>query len=520
LNRMGLTVGAANLQKVLRELHRSLFLDWEEKKLNTFGVFSQTLEKFIDLLLRKSFLARYPLNLEFVKAVLSVKKELETARFRDEKFSAAEMFRVFEDKINNEMVNFAGSPLKGLQVLGLFETRNLTFEEVIVIDANESILPRLRLSEPLIPRDVMLNAGLERYGLEEEIQRHQFRSLIAPARSVHLIYDGSPKKEQSRYIEELIWEKQWKAGNLAEPPLHKAFFSVLPAPVKGTIGKSPDMITFLRNFRYSASSVDTYLRCPIMFYYRYVLGLREKEELLEEPEGKEIGTFIHLLLEEAYQGFLGKEPIIDGKFRTFFLEMMEEKFRTGFRKTIKAGDFLVQQLLRRRLEKFLDYERDNRQVKEIISLEQGLEDAVEFSGRIFKFGYKVDRIDRLPDGRLLVIDYKTGAEQKMPVVKKLDKMELNRRSIRDAVNSFQLPLYINFIEKRYEAANTTAALYYLRKTSLVEFPGEEYLSQKEMIMEKCLQALRSILSEITDKTVGFDPDEDSCRNCRFGDICR
>ena len=520
LSRMNLIVDAGELKNTLRELHRYLFLDWEEKKLNTFNLFSGILEKFIDLLLRRSSLARYPLNLEFVRAVLAIKKEMETASFRDEKFPAAEIFRIFEDRLNNEMINFSGSPLKGLQVLGLFETRNLSFQEVIVIDANESVLPRLRLSEPLIPRDVMLNIGLERYGLEEEIQRYQFHSLLAPAHNVYLIYDGNLKKGRSRYLEEIIWEKQRKDLSLEEPPLRKAFFNVRAAPAKGTIGKSPDMATFLRNFRYSASSVDTYLQCPLMFYYRYVLGLREKEELLEEPEGKEIGTFIHVLLEEAYQGFLGKEPIIDEKFRIFFLDMMEERFRTGFQKTIKAGDFLVRQLLRQRLEKFLDYERDERKVREIVSLEQGLEDEVESSGHIFKFGYKVDRIDRLPGNRLLVIDYKTGAERKMPAVKKLEEMEMTRESIREAVSSFQLPLYINFIEKRYKEAGTTAALYYLRKTSLVEFPGEEYLPQKEMIMARCLQALQYILSEITNPAAGFSPDEDSCRSCRFGDICR
>ncbi|MFH2068975.1 MAG: PD-(D/E)XK nuclease family protein [Candidatus Omnitrophota bacterium] len=538
MGRMGLIIDAGGLKKILRELHRYLFLNWEEKKLNTFSVFSVTLEKFVDLLLQKSFLARYPLNLEFVQAVLAIKKEMETASFRDEKFPAAEIFRIFEDKLNNEMINFAGSPLKGLQVLGLFETRNLSFQEVIVIDANETILPRLRLSEPLIPRDVMLNIGLERYGLEEEIQRHQFHSLLAPARNVHLVYDGNLKKEKSRYLEELNWKKQQEDVSLEEPSLRKAFFNVQAAPVKSTVGKNPDMVNFLRDFRYSASSVDTYLQCPLMFYYRYVLGLREKEELLEEPESKEIGTFIHVLLEEAYQGFLGKEPVIDEKFRIFFLDMMAERFRTGFRKTIKAGDFLVQQLLRQRLEKFLDYERENRKVREIVSLEQGLEGEVESSGRVFKFGYKIDRIDRLPDlprrslgssgrsladlagGRLLVIDYKTGAERKVPVVKKLELMELTRESIREAVNSFQLPLYINFIEKKYKTTGVTAALYYLRKVSLVEFPGQEYLLQKELIMEKCLQALQYILSEITDGAVGFGPDEDSCRNCRFGDICR
>ncbi|MFA5392963.1 MAG: PD-(D/E)XK nuclease family protein [Candidatus Ratteibacteria bacterium] len=520
LGRLGLAVDVKGLKKILRELHRYLFLGWEEKKLNTFSGFSGTLEKFVDLLLQKSFLARYPLNLEFIQAVLAVKKEMETASFRDEKFPAAEIFRIFEDKLNNEMINFSGSPLKGLQVLGLFEVRGLAFQEVIVIDANESILPRLRLSEPLIPRDVMISIGLERYGLEEEIQRYQFHSLLAPARNVYLVYDGNLKKEKSRYLEEINWKKQQETVSLEEPPARKAFFNVQAEAVKSTIGKNPDMITFLRDFRYSASSVDTYLQCPLMFYYRYVLGLREKEELLEEPESKEIGIFVHVLLEEAYQGFLGKKPVIDEKFRMFFLDMMAERFKTGFQKTIKAGDFLVRQLLRQRLEKFLDYERENREVGEIVSLEQGLEGEVESSGRVFKFGYKVDRIDRLPDGRLLVIDYKTGAERKVPAVKKLELMELNRKSIREAVNSFQLPLYIDFIEKKYKAAGTTAALYYLRKINLVEFPGKEYLPQKEQIMGQCLRALKYILSEIINPAVNFCPDEDSCRNCQFGDICR
>ncbi|MFH0796422.1 MAG: PD-(D/E)XK nuclease family protein [Candidatus Omnitrophota bacterium] len=520
LGRMGLDVGVNDLKKILRELHHRLFLDWEEKRLNTFRAFSLVLEKFINLLLQKSFLARYPLNREFVQAVLAVKKEMATASFRDEKFSAAEIFRIFEDKLDNGLINFSGSPLKELQVLGIFETRNLSFQEVIVIDANESVLPRLRTGEPLIPREVMINLGLERHGLEEEIQRYQFRSLLASARNVHLIYARSPEKEKSRFIEELIWKNQQETASLDEPVLRKALFDVQPAPVKSAVGKNREMVNFLQNFRYSASSVDTYLQCPLMFYYRYVLGLQEKEELLEEPESKEIGTFIHALLEEAYQGFLGREPVIDETFRNFFLGRMEERFRAGFQKTIKAGGFLVRQLLRQRLEKFLDYERESRKVREIVSLEQGLEGRVEFSGRVFKFGYRVDRIDRLPDGRLLVIDYKTGAERKTPSVKKMESMELNRESIRESINSFQMPLYIFFIDREYKTTGTTAALYYLRDIGLTEFPGEESLAQKELIMEKCLQALEYILSEITDPAVGFGPDEESCRRCQFVDICR
>ena len=71
--------------------------------------------------------------------------------------------------------------MKGLQILGLLETRSLNFKNVIIMDVNEAELPRLTVYEPLIPREVMLSLGLNSLEREEEIQRYHFMRLISSA---------------------------------------------------------------------------------------------------------------------------------------------------------------------------------------------------------------------------------------------------------------------------------------------------------------------------------------------------
>ena len=69
-----------------------------------------------------------------------------------------------------------------------------------------------------------------------------------------------------------------------------------------------------------------YMRNPMEFYMNYVLGLREQEDLLDEPEARQVGTFIHELLEEAFKPFLGKGVNIDHRFRDRFIKMFEDRF--------------------------------------------------------------------------------------------------------------------------------------------------------------------------------------------------
>ncbi|MBI4974850.1 MAG: hypothetical protein HZC19_03500, partial [Candidatus Omnitrophica bacterium] len=169
--RLGIETTRADLARTLGQIHRLLFTEWE--RLNNFQDFAGCLQRFLDTLLEKSFMKNYPLNLNIAARMCEVREELATASFRDEPFNREEMFRIFDGKISRELVAFRGSPLRGLQILGLFETRYLNFEDVIVLDVNEGDLPKFDVYEPLIPREVMVSLGLDRLELEEEIQRYQ-----------------------------------------------------------------------------------------------------------------------------------------------------------------------------------------------------------------------------------------------------------------------------------------------------------------------------------------------------------
>jgi len=233
LKRLGINTGKEELESMLNEIHDHLFVQWEG--VTHFQGFASALDRFLNKLVDKSFLKNYPLNLNIATKIYAVKDEFSHASFAGEQFDREEMFRIFEHKMAHEKIAFTGSPLKGLQILGLLETRALNFDHVIILDTNEGVLPRLNIHEPLIPREVMISLGLDRLELEEEIQRYQFMRLISSAKNVHLIYQESKDKERSRFIEELMWEEQKKYGELRKDPVVRPSFQMNIEPVKKVI---------------------------------------------------------------------------------------------------------------------------------------------------------------------------------------------------------------------------------------------------------------------------------------------
>ncbi|MFH1442086.1 MAG: PD-(D/E)XK nuclease family protein [Candidatus Omnitrophota bacterium] len=526
---MGLEVTLEELKNVTAVLHDILFKAFEG--IGSFYEFALSLEKILDILIKKSFLRNYPLNLKMAERIFQIKEELISASFNKEPFDKEDIFKIFENKLDNELISFSGSPLKGLQILGLFETRSLNFENVLIMDMNEAVLPNLKIYEPLIPREVMISLGLNRLEKEEEIQRYQFKRLISGAKNVCLIYQERNDKEKSRFIEELIWERQKKQGSLDVLPVPKANFQVKVLPKHLEIEKGQKIIDFLKNKEYSASSINTYMQCPLRFYYQYVLGLKEKEDLLEEPEGRHIGTFVHNLLEETYSGFVGKKPDINEKFKKYFFDILDKKFSQDFERKMKSDSFLIKEIINFRMSRFLENEK-KREVAEVISLEKKFKGSIQIGENSFKFQAIIDRIDSLSDKSILVLDYKTGGVDILPEidVEKIEQSCASRQEIKKTVKSFQLPLYLYLIDSQpeFQQAKTNACLYSIKDTDQNQgikylFKKEEQFANKDEIMQAYLKALEVIFAEILDPQVPFKADEETprlCQTCPFFYLCR
>jgi len=522
LKHMDIAVDPGELQGVVKELHRHLFTMWEG--ITNFHTFATSLGILLDILIKKSFIKTYGLNLKIAERMYSIKEELEDASFSREEFPKNDIFKIFQNMLENEIMAFSGSPLRGLQVLGMLETRALNFENVIIMDANESILPKLHTQGSLIPYEVALNLGLDRKKNEEEIQRYNFTRLISAAKNVHIVYEENSEKEKSRFVEGIIWEAEKKKKTLNVIAIPRVGFSVDVQANRKEIKKTKEIVVFLKNRVYSASSINTYLQCPLQFYYQYVLGLKEKEEFREEPEGDEIGTFFHKLLEDRFKKFVNRKPKIDEEFRSDFFKVFNQQFECTFGRKMRSSSFLLKDVMRRRLEQFLDFERirNEKDTREILYLEKKSFGEIEFSGDKFKFTYIVDRVDKLNDGSVLILDYKSGYEMLKPrQTNKLEEIEFNRRSIKNNIRSFQLPLYYYFENKKYEDVSLNAAFYSLRNFKLAYLhEGKDNIAKSMNIYMKALEfILREIIAP--DKTFVADREKERiCTYCPFFYLCR
>jgi CRISPR/Cas system-associated exonuclease Cas4 (RecB family) len=526
MRHMDVKADSKDLNAFVKFLHKFLFKDWED--VHNFQEFSVLLTGFLDVLLDKSFLDKYPMNLKVVGSMVKVAEEFASATFNREKFRQEDIFKIFKDKLENEMVSFSGSPLKGLQILGFLETRSLNFDNVFILDVNESVLPKLKIYEPLIPRDVSLSLGLNRLEKEEEIQRYQFMRLLSGAKHVYLFYQESAEKEKSRFVEGLIWQKQKALNRLEGLKVCGSRFALKSAPQEIFVAKRPLHVSFLENFRYSATSVDTYLRCPLRFYYSYVLGLKEKETLLDEPEAKDLGVFIHNFLEETFKKFIGLAPRIDAKFEEYFFKILEERFEEDFARKMKSDAFLVKEVLDLRLARFLENER-LRDVKELVCVEHVVEDKINLLGRDFSFKAKIDRIDRLFDNSLLIIDYKTGISDIMPAdVRRIEAGGFSREALKKTVKSFQLPLYYYLVERGEKNVKMNAVLYNIRNPEKDFGPYRLFKDEEDPVsrnkrMEVCMKALEGMFGEMLDLKTSFKADEEDsryCSMCPFFYLCR
>ncbi|MCX5748965.1 MAG: PD-(D/E)XK nuclease family protein [Candidatus Saganbacteria bacterium] len=506
-----------DLRSALKELHEILFKKWE--KILTPSQFAACLHEFTEIMGRSSILGCYPLNYSVAQKLFDCADMLKNCSFAEEHFEKSEIFKIFEDIMGSKKVDFSGTPLKGLQVLGLYKTHCLNFDEVIVLDVNEGVLPSTGLSQPLIPREVMLGLGLSRILREEEIERYQFMRLISSAENVHLIYKNDDKSTRSRFIEELIWQREKKERKLDIIKVKKVIIPSSYSSSKQEAGKTPEILKRLKGQVFSHSSVNTYMDCPKQFYFRYVLGLREKESLLSDIEASDIGNFIHELLESAYKDVKGSKPDINADFRKKLFTLFNKEFEAFFSKRMASDSFLLKELVKNKLDSFLAFEKD-RNIRKIICLEEKVDGLIGD----FNFTAKIDRIDELEDGTILVIDYKTGDIEKLP--SKNDGSLLNlsdRKTIKKIIKSFQLPIYLHLAEKELKFSKMNAALYGIKTTEIKPLWKDEAEDRKQHLLTVYIGLLKKILNEIIDPDVNFmadDEDEKQCDRCPYFYMCR
>src|SRR4030042_4869498 len=158
------------------------------------------------------------------------------------------------------------------------------------------------------------------------------RALLGRARTARIFFVENHDREPSRFVEQLLWERQKAEGRLGTEEFIAGFEYRVDLRIgkPEAAGKTPEVAAALREFRYSASALDEYLRCPLSFYYRFVLKIREPEEVALSLESRDIGTFVHAVLQDFFEPCVGRtlreqdleagrlRKALDRRFREFY----------------------------------------------------------------------------------------------------------------------------------------------------------------------------------------------------------
>ena len=492
------------------------------------GDFARKLKEVVEYIYQNSTARLHPLFYPYSESFIAHLDILSRSLMKEIQFQeVGSYFTLFKKYIMTSYTPFAGTPLKGVQVLGFLETRNLKFENVLFLDANEGIFPDTTREDSFLPFKARQMLGLPTYQDREEIMSYYFNTLISGAKEAHLFYIENDEKEKSRFVEKILWERQKREGEREDKKYVKTIqYSVNlreenPRPIQ----KSVEMIRFLKEYRFSASSLNTYLFCPLQFYYEYVLGLREREVVSEEFEKEEIGSFVHLVLSDYFKGKTGSVLTEKEMNLKEFEKVIHQHFEEQYGKD-PAGEIY---LLRNQVENHLKDFIKNYQVpktREFQTKIVGLEQRIDVTKDSFKLGARLDRIEKRGD-RTVIIDYKTSANKNYLTIhyNKLDMK--NRDSWSEAIGSLQLPFYLlTYSTLTGEKPENIDCMFLLLGKTRIDSDIEVLLFKNETEFREnfgnLTQVIFSLLREIVNPDQPFIPTIDTkknCSRCAYGYIC-
>ena len=338
------------------------------------------------------------------------------------------LHHLFQQSAKLESLSFFGEPLSGLQLMGMLETRNLDFEHVILLSANEGFLPEGKSDNSFIPFDIRKEVGLPTYLDKDAIFAYHFYRLAQRCKSFTLVYntqtDAMGSGEKSRFIAQLENELKLKypkeirfSKEILSHALQKIETKELSVVKDLDIQKKLQEIATGRGF--SPSSLNTYKNCPLQFYYEKVLKIRDPDVVEETIAANTLGTVVHRSLEDFYKPHLNqlikKEDV--KAMLPFIPSKLKELFTEEFKKGVfdKGKNLLVYTVAEQFLQAFLKDEIKLLETNEIHirGLEQDLKAEITIDGIDFPvhLNGNADRVDYF-NGGLRITDYKTGMVNK------------------------------------------------------------------------------------------------------------
>ena len=481
--------------------------------------------------------------------------------------------RLIQQLFQTTSIPFHGEPVEGVQVMGVLETRNLDFEHILVLSCNEGNLPKGVNDSSFIPYSIRKANGLTTIDNKVAIFAYYFMRMIQRAGDVTLTYNNATEEgstgEMSRFMLQLLVESP---HNIRRQSL--------------MTGQSPDRISaeIIEKTEESLKVMDeiklitptllnTFIRCPKRFYFKYIKNLKEPEELEDEIDNRIFGNIFHKAAELFYLKFAkpgdvtfdseGEPHLVNTLYITKgeiehelkneaqLYRLVDEAFRqelfkvkdNGYHPSYNGLQLINREVIFSYLKQLLRIDLELAPLN-IKGLELKVKSWFDFDTPMGKkhlcLGGFIDRLDAVAANgnpgagnlmeRIRVIDYKTGraaTTHPSDVAEIFDPEKLSKHT--DYYLQAMLYSLIVKHDVQLNGANdpVSPALMFIQQSGAKDYDpilkfGKDKIEDAATYEEEFMDGMNQLISDIYDTTLPFapTPDEKRCENCPYASLCR
>lgn len=453
--------------------------------------------------------------------------------------------RLFRQVVKSYKIPFSGEPLRGLQVMGVLETRNLDYKNVIVLSLNEGAFPSFSSKGSYIPFNIRKAYRLPTVEHQDAMYAYLFYRVLQRAENISLFYNSETdvlgQGEMSRYLQQLIYESGLKVDRAV---MHNA---VQPLPIKPiTVTKDEQVLKKLaelledrphKHRGISPSALNAYIECRLRFYFRYVAGIKEPKEVEDDLDARVLGSFLHQVMERFYKQIRDRkqsknvDPADFEDYLKTIYTIIDDVFREAYKLDpelpveYEGQRLVVREMIIRFASKIIELDRKHAPfVMEAVE-QQGMIHSIPIAHAPNNviIGGVIDRADYKGD-ELRIIDYKTGKDD----LDFLSIASLFQREGKRNKAAFQTLVYALLVRKNFPKNYKTLLPGLMNRKNLFDSNfrlgfkmDKEHLVDVIPVLDEFESLLKGVVEELYDPSAVFDQtkEEGNCKFCPYNSIC-
>ena len=456
-------------------------------------------------------------------------------------------------------IPYEGEPLEGVQIMGILETRNIDFKNVIILSMTDATFPGDRTSESsFIPYNLRAAYAMPTPEEHEAMYAYYFYRLIQRAERVDMLYcsraDEKSTGECSRYIHQLNYEIPYTVEKLSVG-VDLVPDNVKPIVVKKGEKEMKQLEKYLaKDIKHSLSptALFRYVQCPLKFYFATLAHLHTPNEISDTVDALTFGSILHDSMFDLYTPLKGERNPMEkiselANYDTVSKAVDRNMGKLLFgREDITAADLsgdrlLVRDIIIKYIIRGIMQHDINRKDYTIKELEKNVPYFHPLSdGRVVTLDGRADRIDELDNRILQIIDYKSGQR---PTLEFNGIYNLFNGTPKQRLSEVFQTLLYSMMLKHSSTQATKPSLYFASKMVLGEYDeslvsiikkNDDTSSDKSdtakrtvihnynQVAEEFEQQVNKMLEDIFNENIPFRQaeDEDMCEYCDFKKICQ